>query len=136
MSTEAVVYEDVEARVRANQEAAAEAKAQTEVFTGVATERGIQCQKALEIITLWFYDWEPEHLKHWNALSGDQRPTVDAAVALVAACLAYAPDHEVKEEPAAAAATEAEREAAEHADEPTRRAYEEPRPNQGTQDPK
>ena len=92
-----VPYDDIVARAKANSEAAAAAKAQTEIYTAVATERGIQCQKAHEIIDLWFATWEPSHALQWKSLSGDQRPSVGAAMGLIEVCLNYAPDHEDKE---------------------------------------
>jgi hypothetical protein len=92
----ALPYDDIVARAKANSEAAAAAKAQTEIYTAVATERGIQCQKAHEIIDLWFATWEPSHALQWKSLSGDQRPSVGAAMALIETCLGYAPDHEDK----------------------------------------
>jgi transposase InsO family protein len=125
-------YVDAEERMRANQEAAAAAKAQTEIYTGMATERGIQCQKAHELVDLWFSDWDAEKVKRWVALTAsdgdvpDLTPNVDHVLALIGLCLGFAPVHEIAPPPAAAAATDAEREAAEHADQPT----EEPRPNQ------
>jgi len=97
----AIPYDDIVARAKANSEAAAAAKAQTEIYTAVATERGIQCQKAHEIIDLWFATWEPADVLHWKALSGDQRPSVGAALGLIEVCLGFAPDHETKEEPVA-----------------------------------
>ena len=92
-----IPYDDITARAKANSEAAAAAKAQTEIYTAVATERGIQCQKAHEIIDLWFATWEPSHALQWKALSGDQRPSVGAALGLIEVCLGFAPDHEDKE---------------------------------------
>ena len=96
------VYDDIEARARANQEAAATAKAQTEVYTAIATERGIQCQKAHELVDLWFADWDAEKAKRWVALTAsdgdvpDLTPNVDHVLALIGLCLGFAPVHTIE----------------------------------------
>jgi hypothetical protein len=77
MSTEAeaeveaeAAYVDVEARSKAAAEAQAETKAQGEAQSAVLTTRGIQCQKAHELIDLWFYGvWDAEQFKRWLVLT-------------------------------------------------------------------
>lgn len=95
MSTD--TYVDPVVHAQAMADAKALEKAQTEAYTGAATERGIQCGKAHEIIDLWFALWEPPHVLRWEVISGGQRPSLAAAMALIETCMSYAPDHEDKE---------------------------------------
>jgi hypothetical protein len=75
---EAEAYVDVEARSKADAEAKAEAKVQGEAQSALLTERGIQCQKAHELVDLWFYgEWDAVQFKRWLVLTAQPEDSVD-----------------------------------------------------------
>jgi len=58
---------------------AADAKEAAEIqaiaSAAVTTERGIQCQKAHELIDLWFYgDWDTAKFQRWAVLTASENP--------------------------------------------------------------
>ena len=103
--TTTTVIEDIETRAKAMAEAKAEETAQIVAHAAVRTERYIQCQKAHELIDLWFSTWDEEKAKRWAVLSSgagdgstDLTPNVDHVLAVLGLCLAYAPVRTVSQD--------------------------------------